>query len=42
MREGILYLDDMYEASGVSPGKLNSLNLRTNTFLGWVPNAVKE
>ncbi|KAK2165282.1 hypothetical protein LSH36_52g01014 [Paralvinella palmiformis] len=41
MKEGILYLDDMYEASSVSPGKLNNLNLRTDTFLGWVPNAVK-
>ena len=41
-KEGFMQLDDGQRAVGVSPGKLESLNIKTDIFLGYVPDANDE
>ena len=41
-KEGILRLDDGQNVVGDSPGNLKSLNLGTDIYLGYVPDATDE
>ena len=37
LKDGMLQLDNGPEVSGQSPGTLTSLNLKTDLFLGYIP-----